>query len=114
MNPTRDVESARSADEVVAAIAAALRFWSRDELSRLVTGETLPQVECVADIEAWADRLDEQARHGPLMEPDEAARERLVRLFLLASVKLRLLERVAHASHLPFVSRYQAARGALV
>jgi hypothetical protein len=95
MNATRDFEKARTPDDVVNALAAALQFWSRQELSRIVSGDSLPRVECVDDVEAWADRLEQQARQTPLLEPDESSREHLVRLFLLASVKLRLLDRLA-------------------
>jgi hypothetical protein len=95
MNATRDLENARTPDDVVAAMAASMAFWTDEELARYVPGQPRPRIACAEDIEDWADRLQRHVREVPLLEPDESGRERLARLFLLASVKLRLLQRVS-------------------
>lgn len=110
MNTTRAFESARTPADVVDAVAASLCFWSDEEFARFVPGAQRPRVECADDVEEWADVLQRHATEVPLLEPDESGRELLVRLFLLASVKLRLLQRTSPA-HRPTAS-FHAIHGA--
>lgn len=110
MNTTRAFETARTPADVVEAVAASLCFWSDEEFERFVPGAQRPRVECADDVEEWADILQRRAKEVPLLEHEESGRELLVRLFLLASVKLRLLQRTSMAP-LPKAT-FHAIRGA--
>lgn len=85
------LSTARSVDEVIEATADFLASWPREEFGRLVPGLDVLEVRDAADIESWADRLQNDITEARLADED-AKLERLLSHFLIASVKLRQVE----------------------
>lgn len=85
------LSTARSVNEVLEATADFLASWPREEFGRLVPGLDVLEVRDAADIECWADRLQNDIG-GARLADDDAKLERLLSHFLIASVKLRQVD----------------------
>ena len=86
-----ELSRAQSVEDVVRVTCDFLAGWSRDELERLPDTCRPAWVRGPLDIELWADRLADEARHAMLVLEDERRLDRLTSHFLIASVRIRQL-----------------------
>lgn len=84
---------AGSVDEVVRVTRDFLSTWSVEELSRLPDRCRPAWVASGEDIEFWTDRLQDESESVLLFVEDEHRLDRLTTHFLIASVRLRQLDR---------------------
>jgi hypothetical protein len=90
-----ELSKAMSVDEVVNVTRAYLAGCTREDLERLPASCRPGRVLDSNDIEEWADRLAGESRHAMLVMQDERTLDRLTSHFLIASVRIRQLARVA-------------------
>jgi hypothetical protein len=86
-----ELSKAQSVDDVVRVTCDYLAGWSRDDLERLPDTCRPAWVRGPQDIELWADRLADEAKHAMLVLEDERRLDRLTSHFLIASVRIRQL-----------------------
>lgn len=91
----RELSSAMTIDEVVNVTRDYLAVLAREDLERLPANCRPGRVLDSNDIEEWADRLASESRHAMLVMHDERTLDRLTSHFLIASVRIRQLSRVA-------------------
>lgn len=84
---------ASSVDEVLAVTRDYLSTWSAQEIERLPAACRPGDVADALDLETWSDRLTGELQHVALLSEDESRLHRLVSHFLIASVRVRQLER---------------------
>ena len=88
-----ELSRAASVDEIVQVTRDYLASWTDDDLEGLpVACRPAPAVvQSPDDIEAWADRLCDEAPRAVVMHDDERNLHRLTSHFLIASVRMRQL-----------------------
>jgi hypothetical protein len=89
------LSNALTIDEVVSVTRAYLEGCTREDLERLPASCRPGRVVDSNDIELWADRLAIESREAMLVMADERTLDRLTSHFLIASVRIRQLARVA-------------------
>lgn len=95
MDRYNELSSARTVDEVLSVTRAYLAACTREELERLPATCRPGRVLDTNDIEEWADRLARESQRAMLVMQDERTLDRLTSHFLIASVRIRQLTRVA-------------------
>lgn len=90
-----ELSKAMTVDEVVNVTCAYMAGWTREDLERLPATCRPGRVLDSADIEEWADRLASESQHAMLVMEDERTLDRLTSHFLIASVRIRQLSRLA-------------------
>ena len=89
----QELSNAKSAAEIVDVTRAYLASWSAEELERLPDACRPGRVKSPEDIEMWADLLSSQSVKTPLFLDDERKLDRMASHFLIASVRLRQLNK---------------------
>lgn len=95
MDRYAELSKATTVDEIVSVTSAYLAGCSPQALERLPANCRPGPVHDSQDIEVWADRLASESRHAHLFMEDERTLERLTNHFLIASVRIRQLSRLA-------------------
>jgi hypothetical protein len=90
-----ELSKAMTVDEVVSVTRAYLAGCTREDLERLPASCRPPRVLDCGDIEEWADRLASESKNAALVIEDERTLDRLTSHFLIASVRIRQLSRLA-------------------
>lgn len=90
-----ELSKATTIDEVVSVTRDYLAGCTREDLERLPATCRPGRVLDSSDIEEWADRLASESQHAMLVMEDERTLDRLTSHFLIASVRIRQLSRVA-------------------
>lgn len=95
MDRYSELSRAVTVDEVVSVTRDYLAGCTREVLERLPASCRPGRILAPSDIEEWADRLASESRHAMLVMEDERTLDRLTSHFLIASVRIRQLSRVA-------------------
>lgn len=95
MDRYNELSKARTIDEVVNVTRAYLAACTREDLERLPASCRPARVQDSNDIEEWADRLASESKRAMLVMQDERTLDRLTTHFLIASVRIRELSRIA-------------------
>jgi hypothetical protein len=90
-----ELSRATTVDEIVRVTSAYLADCAPEALQRLPANCRPGRVRDSRDIEEWADRLAIESRHAKLFMEDERMLDRLTNHFLIASVRIRQLSRLA-------------------
>jgi len=90
-----ELSKATTVDEIVSVTSAYLAGCASEALERLPANCRPGPVQDSRDIEEWADRLASESRHALLFMEDERTLDRLTNHFLIASVRIRQLSRLA-------------------
>lgn len=95
MDRYSELSKAVTIEEVVRVTRAYLAACAREDLERLPASCRPGRVLDSNDIEEWADRLASESRRAMLVIEDERTLDRLTSHFLIASVRIRQLSRIA-------------------
>jgi hypothetical protein len=87
-----ELSRAASVEEIVQLTREYLATWTSDELEGLPDSCRPAWVRGPQDIEAWADRLIDEAPRALVMLETERKLDRLTSHFLIASVRMRQLD----------------------
>ena len=90
---------ASSIEEIVRVMSRYLNTWSCDELERLPQNCRPDWVRCREDIESWADRFTSRSVVA-MYVADERLLDRMASHFLIASVRVRQMERGAPSTEM--------------
>jgi hypothetical protein len=90
-----ELSRATTVDEIVSLTSAYLAGCAPEALSRLPPSCRPGRVADSGDIEEWADRLLAESKHAKLFMEDERTLDRLTSHFLIASVRIRQISRLA-------------------
>lgn len=95
MDRYSELSKATTIEDVVSITRAYLAACAREDLERLPASCRPGRVLDSNDIEEWADRLASESRRAMLVIEDERTLDRLTSHFLIASVRIRQLSRIA-------------------
>lgn len=90
-----ELSRATTVDEIVSVTSAYLAGCAPEALDRLPASCRPGRVADSGDIEEWADRLLAESKHAKLFMEDERTLDRLTSHFLIASVRIRQISRLA-------------------
>lgn len=95
MDRYAELSRATTIDEIVCVTSAYLAGCAPEAIERLPANCRPGPVQDSQDIEEWADRLVIESRHAKLFMEDERTLDHLTHHFLIASVLIRQLSRLA-------------------
>jgi hypothetical protein len=90
-----ELSKATTVDEIVSVTRAYLAACAPEALERLPGSCRPGRVADIHDVEEWADRLVSESKRAMLFMEDERTLDRLTSHFLIASVRIRQLSRLA-------------------
>ncbi|HUP30362.1 MAG TPA: hypothetical protein VM122_09335 [Usitatibacter sp.] len=93
----QELSTATSVAEIVHLTREYMSTWSVEELERLPDSCRPGRVKSPEDIETWADRLSAESARTTMYLDDERKLDRLTSHFLIASVRMRQIDRTLRA-----------------